>query len=113
MQECHFGDLDLGESGDGRWNLQWKTIPCPSRGKRCETEGSHRHYGKIKCTGGRSGVKSMSCGGMGSGNPTPDGFFTFQDNSGSLCKGLTCTMQYTMGGSDTVNVPGSLLGGPC
>jgi len=26
--ECHFGDLDLGMDGDGRWRIQWDFVPC-------------------------------------------------------------------------------------
>ena len=27
--ECQAGDLDLGTSGDGRWDIEWIAVPCP------------------------------------------------------------------------------------
>ena len=30
--ECASGDLDLGESGSGRWPVTWSKIPCPGGG---------------------------------------------------------------------------------
>lgn len=27
--ECEEGDIDLGEEGDGRWAVEWRTIICP------------------------------------------------------------------------------------
>jgi len=26
--ECHFGDIDIGMSGDGRWEIEWDFVPC-------------------------------------------------------------------------------------
>lgn len=26
--ECHFGDIDIGLPGDGRWEITWDFVPC-------------------------------------------------------------------------------------
>jgi len=26
--ECHYGDIDIGSNGDGRWKIQWDFVPC-------------------------------------------------------------------------------------
>ena len=28
--ECHYGDIDIGMDGDGRWKIQWDFIDCKS-----------------------------------------------------------------------------------
>ena len=47
--ECVFGDLDLGEVGDGRWDVEWSFAECPKIGNLIvTTQGSNAFYGKIK-----------------------------------------------------------------
>lgn len=108
LQECKHGDLDLGEGGDGRWALQWKTIRCPSRAKRVESQGSHQFYAKLKFTGGPSGIRKVVCDGRQM-SATPDGFWVTQDGSGKLCNGLTCNISYTDGSSGNQFVSGSVV----
>ena len=26
--ECHYGDIDIGSNGDGRWQINWDFVPC-------------------------------------------------------------------------------------
>lgn len=100
----------MGQGGDGRWPLEWKQISCPARKTGFKTEGSHQFFAKVKATGGPAGVESMVCNGM-QGRRTPDGFFEFQDNSGQLCKGMTCAMRYTNGASKQEKVSGGVICG--
>lgn len=108
MQECAHGDLDLGSSGDGRWPLKWKVIDCPNNRLSFETQGSHAYYGKLKATGGPSGVDRMTCNGN-VWQPTPDGFFVYQDNSGRLCEGVTCDIYFVNGIERREYVPGGIF----
>lgn len=110
VQECKHGDLDLGEGGDGRWPLRWRQIACPPSQLRFSAQGSHRYYAKLKVEGGPSGVDSLACAGM-NGNATPDGYFTFQDNAGGLCNGLSCDIRFTNGAAQTATVPGGVICG--
>ena len=49
--ECAEGDLDLAQSGDGRWDLRWKAVPCPGTKRRSfqyAFEGSNDYYLKLQ-----------------------------------------------------------------
>ena len=63
--ECAFGDLDLGESGSGRWPVAWRKIPCPGNGElQFSKQGSNASYAKVKAEGGPASVTGMTCNGM-------------------------------------------------
>jgi hypothetical protein len=109
--ECKSGDLDMGESGDGRWPLSWSFIPCPESAVKVSAQGSNPHYAKIKFEGGPSAIESCTCDGK-SGQATHDGYFVFMDNGGkSFCEGMGCELKYKMGGTKSVPVgPGVICG---
>lgn len=46
---CAKGDLDFAMVGDGRWNIEWKFVECPSGGNPSFIfEGSNDWYWKIQ-----------------------------------------------------------------
>lgn len=98
--ECAYGDLDLGESGSGRWPVEWKKIPCPkSGGLKFSKQGSNASYAKVKVEGGPSSVISMMCNGM-QGKGTPDSYYEFLDNfNQNLDQGMDCTVTFSDGES--------------
>lgn len=115
--ECKSGDLDFrqaaGGPGDGRWDLEWKIIPCPSTGGLTVTrESGNKYYSKLKVEGGPSPVTSMKCDGI-TGKRTSDAFFEFQDKSGTFCAGVSCTVAFSSGGSDSLNISKQQLGSFC
>ncbi|KAL4227579.1 hypothetical protein ACF0H5_013022 [Mactra antiquata] len=47
--ECHAGDVDLAENGDGRWDISIQAIQCPVTSPIEYTlEGSNNYYIKLK-----------------------------------------------------------------
>lgn len=51
--EYKFGDLDMGESGDGRWHVEWSFVNCPKLDEFIvTTQGRNPFYAKIKVEGG-------------------------------------------------------------
>lgn len=56
---CAWGDLDFAESGDGRWDIEWKFVPCPGGEPHFEWQGSHQWYWKIQARGTTSPVEEL------------------------------------------------------
>jgi hypothetical protein len=106
--ECSEGDLDMGESGDGRWPLTWDIIECPTSEIKVSQQGSNACYAKLKFEGGAGAIDGVSCGGE-PGEATADGYYVFQDGGCPYCKGLSCEVSYKMGGTKSVEAPGSLM----
>jgi hypothetical protein len=104
--ECKSGDLDLGEGGDGRWPLTWSIIPCPESEIKVSQQGSNASYAKIKFEGGSGSIEGCTCDGK-PGKATADGYFEFHGDG--MCKGMSCMVQYKMGGGKSVEVPGSMI----
>lgn len=74
--ECQHGDLDFSESGDGRWEISWKFVPC-SGGREEPSfifEGSHEFYWKLQPRGTETPVVELSVNGA-KGERTDDNFF--------------------------------------
>ena len=47
--ECAFGDLDFALSGDGRWDITWRFVPCEdSSDQTFLFEGSNEFYWKVR-----------------------------------------------------------------
>lgn len=111
--ECASGDLDLGESGSGRWHVDWKVIQCPSSPLMFSTQGSNPYYAKVKAQGGPSSVTAMACNGM-EGLLTPDAFFVFQSGTGQFACGMDCVVTFSNGfGSAAGRVTPDQLGNMC
>ena len=106
--ECLFGDLDLGEDGDGRWDVTWNKIPCPSTGPLQFTlQGSNASFAKVKAEGGPTAVTGMTCNGI-EGTGTPDGFFEFNDTENeNLDQGLDCVVTFSDGSSESASGVGA------
>ena len=109
--ECSFGDLDLGESGDGRWDLEWSFTECPSHDLIITSQGSNSFYGKIKVEGSGN-VKSVSINGMETMG-TPDGYWTIEDSSGSLGCGPKADILLGNGDEHSLCLDPALFGGDC
>jgi Fungal cellulose binding domain len=100
-----------GWGGNGRWPLTWQFIDCPATDLRFSTQGSNNFYGKMKVEAGGP-VSSVTCNGIPA-QMTPDGFAQWNDGSGSLGCGPTCTITFSNGKSVTKQVDGGLFGGGC
>lgn len=98
----------MGQGGDGRWPLKWNIIECPRSQLRFESQGSHQYYGKLKASGGPSGIDRMVCNGE-EWTPTPDAYFVKQDKDGKLCEGVTCDIYFTNGSTRRESVPGNVF----
>lgn len=74
--ECKNGDLDFSESGDGRWEISWKFVPCSGGNEEPSFmfEGSHEYYWKLQPRGTKSPVVELSVNGA-KGERTDDNFF--------------------------------------
>lgn len=75
---CQNGDIDLSMSGDGRWDVSWRFVPCPGSSFPMSFlfEGSNDFYKKVQPRGSRSPVTSMSINGI-LGSRTKDNFYEF------------------------------------
>lgn len=109
--ECVYGDLDLGEIGDGRWDLEWSFVACPKTELVVTTQGSNSFYAKIKIEGGGA-VDSVTVNGA-QASPTPDGYWVVEDGSGSLGCGPTIDVVLDDGTKKTMCADGALFGGDC
>ena len=74
--ECSHGDLDFSKSGDGRWDISWKFVPCPGGSDKPSFifEGSHEYYWKIQPRGTKTPVVELKVDGA-AGTRTDDNFF--------------------------------------
>ena len=109
--ECHFGSLDLGQKGEGRWPVSWAFIECPKAPLKVEIQGSNAYYAKIKILQGPSAVHSLVCDDIAF-NRTSDGFWTHSDPKGEYGCGLECVVTYAFGAKVTkvkVEIDGKLL----
>jgi len=110
--ECVFGDLDLGEVGDGRWDVEWSFSECPKIESLIVTsQGSNSFYGKIKFEGGGS-ISTVKINGMDT-VPTDDGFFVIEDTSGSLGCGPMADVVTSYGKTHKMCLDPELFGGDC
>jgi len=59
--ECAAGDIDIGKSGDGRWGISWKAIPCPVGTQKFSYKfaGSNPYYLKLQVVGPSVPVQSV------------------------------------------------------
>lgn len=62
--ECAEGALDLAKSGDGRWAISWKFVPCPGEGIAFQFEGSNDFYWKLQPRGMSSPAASVTVAGI-------------------------------------------------
>lgn len=76
--ECKKGDLDLSSSGDGRWNISFKFIPCPQNSPELLFEGSNDYYKKIQIRGLTYPAWGMHISGKRGGR-SQDNFFVSYD----------------------------------
>ena len=110
--ECVYGDLDLGEIGDGRWDLEWSLTECPPIDELIvTTQGSNSYYGKIKVEGGGA-VEHVLVNDQHT-TPTPDGFWVLEDLTGSLGCGPKLDISFASGKTKTVCADSNLFGGFC
>lgn len=108
--ECKPGDIDLSVSGDGRWDVSWKFIPCPSNNPSFLFEGSNQFYWKIQFRGSVYPIQSAFIAGI-KGLRTQDNFFIFQ-NGGGFRTPVTIKMIDTMGATIAANLKYSKADGP-
>lgn len=57
--ECKWGDLDLSQSGDGRWDIEWNFVLCPGGSPTFEFQGSNPWYWKVQPQGTSSPVDEL------------------------------------------------------
>ncbi|CAN8062949.1 unnamed protein product [Agarophyton chilense] len=100
--ECKYGDIDLSKSGDGRWKVFWKFVPCPGEWVFFLMEGSNRYYMKLQPRGLHTPVQAMQVGGQW-GTKTQDNFFIFQ-NGGGFRFPITVNLRTVMGNWVTVKM---------
>ena len=75
-EECAKGDLDFAKSGDGRSDIEWKFLECPSGGNPSSIfEGSNGWYRKIQARETESPVTQVWVDGK-KATMTQDKFFT-------------------------------------
>lgn len=80
--ECKKGDVDLSQSGDGRWEVKIKFIPCPNDNEPSFLfEGSNGFYKKLQFRGGKYPVTKMSIDGI-PGFKSQDNFFIAMNGGG-------------------------------
>lgn len=80
--ECKKGDVDLSKSGDGRWHVKIKFIPCPNDNEPSFLfEGSNSFYKKLQFRGGKYPVGAMVIDGI-RGVKTQDNFFIALNGGG-------------------------------
>jgi hypothetical protein len=89
--ECTHGDLDLGISGDGRWQVSWSTIKCPPAAPMFDVQGSNAWYLKLKIEG-QGPLQSVRVN-TREAKHTLDDFWVIQDPNGGL--GCPPTITFT------------------
>ncbi|CAM9561036.1 unnamed protein product, partial [Ascophyllum nodosum] len=76
--ECAHGDLDFAMGGTGRWNINWRFVPCDDGDDPTFIfEGSNAHYWKIQPRGSKSPVEKLWVNGE-KATRTQDNFFVIQ-----------------------------------
>ncbi|CAM9702843.1 unnamed protein product [Pylaiella littoralis] len=76
--ECVPGDLDFSVSGDGRWDITWRFVPCEASSDQTFLfEGSNDFYWKIQPRGGRSPVERLWVNGV-EASRSQDNFFILE-----------------------------------
>nr|BAK20041.1 hypothetical protein [Gracilariopsis andersonii] len=108
--ECKYGDIDLSKSGDGRWKVQWRFIPCPGEWVFFLFEGSNRFYLKLQPRGLKTPVTYFSVNGQ-QGTKTQDNFYILQ-NGGGFRYPLTVQMRTVLNEWITVKLAYSVPDGP-
>lgn len=82
--ECPYGDIDLAKSGDGRWDVSWKVIPCEGSSHiEFQFEGSHEFYIKMQPRGMKSPAKSVKVNGKAAVR-SQDNHWIVQPDSGKF-----------------------------
>jgi hypothetical protein len=80
--ECASGSVDLGWQGDGRWDISWKAVNCPTTsGFQYLFQGSNPWYIKLQARNTKIPVRLIEIlvgTNIYAGTRTPDNFFTFQ-----------------------------------
>jgi expansin (peptidoglycan-binding protein) len=79
--ECKSGDLDFGISGDGRWKITWKFVPCKAASMSFKFEGSNPYYYKVQIRGLSSPAVSAVIDGTRA-TRTMDNFFVATSSKG-------------------------------
>ncbi|GAB0489485.1 hypothetical protein MMPV_000704 [Pyropia vietnamensis] len=70
MDECPScggrGDVDLAAPGDGRWDVSWTIVPCPTAGRRVAflLQGSNRYYVKVQVRNTAAPASAVAVNGM-------------------------------------------------
>eukprot|EP01121_Diplochlamys_sp_Union-15-3_P000641 TRINITY_DN1053_c0_g4_i2.p1 TRINITY_DN1053_c0_g4~~TRINITY_DN1053_c0_g4_i2.p1 ORF type:complete len:300 (-),score=59.82 TRINITY_DN1053_c0_g4_i2:94-954(-) len=59
--ECPSADLDIGTSGDGRWDIEWVAVECDTgdQGISLKLQGSHEWYIKLQIRNHKIPVSSV------------------------------------------------------
>jgi expansin (peptidoglycan-binding protein) len=82
--ECKRGDIDLAQSGDGRWKVTWEVVPCPGVTMSdivFQFEGSNPYYYKIQPRQMRSPATRVTVGAVEC-TRTSDNHFVCQSSAG-------------------------------
>jgi expansin len=80
--ECKLGDIDLAKSGDGRWQVSWKFVPCPGGGSiSYKFEGSNSYYIKVQPRGTSTPPTKVVVHGIAA-TFTDDNFWIVQSTGG-------------------------------
>uniref|UniRef100_A0A7S4IRK7 Expansin-like EG45 domain-containing protein n=1 Tax=Vannella robusta TaxID=1487602 RepID=A0A7S4IRK7_9EUKA len=86
--ECASGDLDVAQSGDGRWEIEWTAVDCPGNYGDLQYlgQGSNDFFLKVQVRNHRVPVSQLyllDADGQSriTMTPTSDNFFTYQSSS--------------------------------
>lgn len=96
--ECKSGDLDLALSKDGRWDISYQAVPCPTEGNvEFVFVGSHQWYLKVQPRNVRFPVQEFEIVGKGKGRLSPDDYFFVFTGNGPYNFPLTVKMTAASG----------------
>lgn len=98
---CADGDIDLSMSGDGRWKVSWRFVPCPGGSVSFLLEGSNAFYKKIQPRGMKGPALSFAVNGV-QGTRKMDNFFEFHS---SFPTPATAVIRTVLGETLTVQIP--------
>lgn len=103
--ECAPNDIDLSKSGDGRWAVKWKVVPCPPGSNiSFQFEGSNRWYFKLQPRGMQSPASSVLVDGV-KALRTQDNHFVVQSGNG-FGRRTTVVVNTVLGQSVTTKITG-------